>query len=39
MSIKKASPDGAAGYVIFELENHITTSHIDLYIKNFNAPP
>ena len=35
----KAPPFGVADYVIFDLENHIIPSHIDLHIKNFNAAP
>jgi hypothetical protein len=35
----KAPPFGVADYVIFDLENHIIPSHIDLHIKNFKAAP
>ena len=35
----KAPPLGVADYVIFDLENHIIPSHIDLHIKNFKAAP
>jgi len=35
----KAPPFGVADYVIFNLENHIIPSHIDLHIKNFKAAP
>lgn len=39
ISNRKTPPEGVADYVIFDLENHIIPSHIDLHIKNFKTAP
>jgi len=38
ISIWKTSPNTVFDYMIFELENHITSSRNDLPIQKFNPP-